>query len=115
MSDTDKPLNIPGVKISPATEGCLLGIPVDPWTATAHGAMLHALLKRTEALEAMLAEYLVMEVENDSITHRDPGGDWFWIPDGQFARDAADRLVELGLWEKHPTISARYRPIERTA
>lgn len=55
MNDTNKPLNIPGVKISPATEGCLLGIPVDPWNATVYGSMLYALLKRIEKLEAIEA------------------------------------------------------------
>jgi hypothetical protein len=63
----------------------------------------------------MLAEYLLMEVESDSISHSEPNGSSAWTPDGQFASVAAERLVKLGLWEKHPTRENTYRPIERTA
>lgn len=48
---TDKP-KITGVKISYETEGCLTGISIDPWNATASGAIFHALLTRIALLEA---------------------------------------------------------------
>lgn len=71
---------------------------------------IEAVLGHVAALEEELVEYLAMEVAGESIPTED--GEWEELR-GAFASNAikaADRLVALNRWERHPTKPGLYRP-----
>ncbi len=75
---------------------------------------LTALADEIQRLRTELAEYMVIEFEANSVRVPTFGKAWR-IADDEDTQKVGDRLVELGLWERHPAREDHYRPIERTA
>lgn len=89
--------------------GCDSGDPLDLSLAEISQGMAH-FANHAYDLENELVEYLALEVAGESIPTED--GEWEELR-GAFASraiNAADRLVALNRWERHPSKPGLYRP-----